>query len=35
VTLASAVKQSTAQIVGGGAKRLQGALAEAQSGMGG
>jgi hypothetical protein len=35
VTLASAVKKSTAQIVGAGAKQLQAALAEAQAGMGG
>jgi uncharacterized membrane protein len=34
-TLASAVKKSTAQIDGGGAKRLKAALAEAQAGLGG
>jgi uncharacterized membrane protein len=34
-TLASAVKKSTAQIDGGGAKQLKAALAEAQAGMGG
>jgi hypothetical protein len=35
VTLASAVKKSTAQIVGGSSKQLQAALAEAQAGMSG
>ena len=34
-TLVSAVKKSTAQIDGGGAKQLKAALAEAQAGMGG
>ena len=34
-TLASAVKRSTAQVDGGGAKQLKAALAEAQAGMGG
>jgi hypothetical protein len=34
-TLANAVKKSVAQVDGGGAKELKGALAEAQAGMGG
>jgi arylsulfatase len=34
-TLTNAVKKSTAQIDGGGAKQLKAALAEAQAGMGG
>lgn len=34
-TLANAVKKSVAQVDGGGAKALKGALAEAQAGMGG
>src|SRR5436190_1603824 len=34
-TLASAVRKSVAQVDGGGAKHLKGALAEAQAGMGG
>jgi uncharacterized membrane protein len=34
-TLVNAVKKSTAQIDGGGAKQLKAALAEAQAGMGG
>jgi uncharacterized membrane protein len=34
-TLASAVRKSVAQIDGGGAKQLKGALAEAQAGMAG
>src|SRR3954453_9161438 len=34
-TLVSAVRSSTAQIEGGGAKELKAALAEAQAGMGG
>jgi arylsulfatase len=34
-TLVSAVRKSTAQVDGGGAKQLKAALAEAQAGMGG
>jgi uncharacterized membrane protein len=34
-TLANAVKKSTAEVDGGGAKQLKAALAEAQAGMGG
>jgi hypothetical protein len=34
-TLTSAVKKSVAQIDGHGAKKLKGALADAQSGLGG
>ena len=34
-TLASAVRKSVAQVDGGGAKHLKGALAEAQAGTGG
>ena len=34
-TLASAVKKSVAHVDGRGAKKLKGALAEAQAGMGG
>src|SRR6059058_3416506 len=34
-TLASAVRKSVAQVDGGGAKKLKGALAEAQAGMAG
>jgi hypothetical protein len=33
-TLANAVKKSTAEVDGGGAKQLKAALAEAQAGMG-
>jgi uncharacterized membrane protein len=35
MTLASAVRKSVAQVDGGGAKQLKGALAEAQAGMAG